>query len=59
VAITKGHKSGKNGSRKKNIFFTIIYKSCLILCISLKEIGQGVNEELMPQDFITELIKGP
>jgi hypothetical protein len=43
----------------KNIFFMIIYKSCLIICLCLKEIRQRVNEELMPQDFITEIIKGP
>jgi hypothetical protein len=35
----------------KNIFFTIIYTSCLIICASLKEIRLIVNEELMPQDL--------
>jgi hypothetical protein len=35
----------------KNLFFTIIYTSCLIICASLKEICQKVNEELKPQDL--------
>jgi hypothetical protein len=28
----------------KNIFFTIIYTSCLIICASLKEIRPSVND---------------
>jgi hypothetical protein len=43
----------------KNIFFTIIYTSCLIICASLKEICLILNEELIPQDFIIEINKGP
>jgi hypothetical protein len=35
----------------KNLFFMIIYTSCLIICASLKEIRLIVNKELMPQDF--------
>jgi hypothetical protein len=35
----------------KNLFFTIIYTSYLIICASLKEIRLIVNEELMPQDL--------
>jgi hypothetical protein len=38
-------------------FFTIIYTSCLIICASLKEISLIVEEELTPQDLITEIIK--
>ncbi len=36
----------------KNLFFTIIYTSHLIICASLKEIRPIVNEELMPQDLV-------
>jgi hypothetical protein len=43
----------------KNLFFTIIYTSHLIICASLKEIRLIVNEELMPQDIISEINKGP
>jgi hypothetical protein len=43
----------------KNIFFTIIYTPYLIICASLKEIRLIVNEELMPQDLITEINNGP
>jgi hypothetical protein len=43
----------------KNLFFTFIYTSCLIICASLKEIRPKVNEELVPQNFITEINKGP
>jgi hypothetical protein len=35
----------------KNLFFTIIYTSCLIIFASLKEICLICNEELMPQDL--------
>jgi hypothetical protein len=35
----------------KNLFFTIIYTSCLIIWASLKEIHLIVIEELMPQDL--------
>jgi hypothetical protein len=42
----------------KNLFFTIIYTSHLIICASLKEIRVIVNEELMQQDLITEINKG-
>jgi hypothetical protein len=35
----------------KNLLFTIIFKSCLILCASLKEIRPMVNQDLMPQDL--------
>jgi hypothetical protein len=43
----------------KNTFFMIICTSTLIMCASLKEIHPIENEELMPQDFITEINKGP
>jgi hypothetical protein len=43
----------------KNLFLTIIYTSYLIICASLKEIRWIVNEELMPQDLISEINKGP
>jgi hypothetical protein len=43
----------------ENLFFTIIYTSYLIICARLKEIRLIVNEELMPQDLITEINKGP
>jgi hypothetical protein len=43
----------------KYIFFTIIYTSYLIICASLKEIRLIVNDELMPQDLISEINKGP
>jgi hypothetical protein len=36
----------------KNLFFTIMYTSCLIIKASLKEICPIVNEELMPQDLV-------
>jgi hypothetical protein len=42
----------------KNLFFTIIYPSHLIICASLKEIHLIVNDELMPQDLISEITKG-
>jgi hypothetical protein len=58
MKLTKGHNSGKNG-RRKIFFFIIIYTSCLIICASLKEIRVIVREELMPQDLITEINKGP
>ena len=32
-----------------------MYTSCLIICANLKEIPQKVNEELMPQDLISEI----
>jgi hypothetical protein len=35
----------------KNVFFRIMYTSCLIIWASLKEIPLIVNEELMPQDL--------
>jgi hypothetical protein len=56
---TKDHNSSKNVRMKKNLVFTIIYTSCLIIYASLKEIRLIVNEKLMPQDFITEINKGP
>jgi hypothetical protein len=40
-------------------FYTIIYTSYFIICASLKEISLIVNEELMPQDLISEINKGP
>jgi hypothetical protein len=43
----------------KNLFFMITYTSCLIICANLKEIRVIVNEELMQQDLITEINKGP
>jgi hypothetical protein len=42
-----------------NLFFTIIYTSYLIICARLKEIHLNVKEELMPQDLISEINKGP
>jgi hypothetical protein len=39
----------------KNPVFTIIYTSWLIICASLKEICRIINEEFMPQFFITEI----
>jgi hypothetical protein len=42
----------------KNLFFTIIYTSCLIICASLKEIRPIVNEELMPQDLVDICMDG-
>jgi hypothetical protein len=58
MKLRKGHNCGKNG-RRKNLFFMIIYTSHLIICASLKEIRLIVNEELMPQDLISEINKGP
>jgi hypothetical protein len=52
--VTKGHNSGKNVKMitGKNLFFTVIYTSCLIIFASLKEIWPIVNEELMPKDLV-------
>jgi hypothetical protein len=48
--LQQGNNSGKMVAGKVP-FFTIIHTSCLIICASLKEIRQIVNEELMPQDL--------
>jgi hypothetical protein len=50
MKLRKGHNSGKMVAGK-NLFFTIIYISCLIIWASLKEIRLIVKEELMPQDL--------
>jgi hypothetical protein len=49
--VKNGHNFSNNGRRKKSFVYDHLH-ILLIICASLKEIRQIVNEELMPQDLV-------
>jgi hypothetical protein len=51
-----GHNAGQNGRRKKNFLYNHLHILLDHLCKF--ERNPLVNEELMPQDLITEINKG-